>query len=538
MKIPGRGANNNSNDDGGLLSGSRDRKTKMINDKIAQAAKSRLSSELKKHHTPKGADDMMVYFIMLIYCLSTGEISPTGLIKAAGSNDRYGFYSSTIRQVFALGVQWQYGLSKACDIVASMNVKPDDFRSFILKMGQVFRLGGDLKAFFKGELYSIMQSYAASYDRRMESLKLMLGMYTTLMSTSAFMVAAMVILLMLTGGSQSYEVVILNVSLVIGGLAFFIVIMYKTFPRDKLIIKTKKDAGWKIQHLTSFKKWLYAMLALSVSIGLLLSLLQILPSELAISLSGVPLIIPGIMALRIESTIRGLEDMYPSFVKHLGDTYSSVGSLSHSLNAVMRTDFGRLTRYVEAMLNRITNRVPIDDSFELLSEEAGSELILPGNIIMSKSIVNGADMSVVGSTIADITSRFLEMRRKRKQSANAFQSTVIILHVLTLAVFGLMGKLITFFSMAFGQLQGNMSILLIQPIDPQLMVMMMPAMILSLSGINAVAIRISQGGMYELVWLNLAILLVIGGIVVYGVDAMLSQMFDGLLQNEILKVTK
>ncbi len=49
-------------------------------------------------------------------------------------------------------------------------------------------------------------------------------------------------------------------------------------------------------------------------------------------------------------------------------------------------------------------------------------------------------MSTVGSVLADITSKFLEMRRKRKQSTAAFQSTILILHVLTLVVFGLINK--------------------------------------------------------------------------------------------------
>lgn len=80
-----------------------------------------------------------------------------------------------------------------------------------------------------------------------------------------------------------------------------------------------------------------------------------------------------------------------------------------------------------------------------------------------------------------------------------------------------------------------MSIILVQPIDPMLMSTMVPAMILVLAGVNAMSIKISQGGMQQTVWLNVAILIVVGGVVVFGVDLFLSQMFDDLLENEILQ---
>ncbi|MEW6603088.1 MAG: flagellar assembly protein FlaJ [Thermoproteota archaeon] len=474
-------------------------------------------------------DEKIVYFVLLVFSLSTGEISPSELLRTAGSAG-YGFYSSTVMNVYILGIKWRYGLSNSCERIA-LGLKTSEFKTFILKTGQVFRLGDDLKTFFKGELHSIMQYYSASYERSMESLKLMLGMYSTLMSTSAFMVAAIVILNMLgTGGGQ--EMVVLSIGSLTGVLAVFGLIMHLMYPKDRLLHKSRQGPD----HLAKFKKTLYVALAIGTSLGGLLIYTSAIPTELAISASAAPLLLPGMAAKKVESRIRKMDDVYASFLRHFGEVYSTVGSMSQTLRTVLRSDFGILGNYVEAMLNRILNRTSVEESFDLFSKETGSVLITDGNTIMVKSIVKGCDMALVGETLATVNNKFLELRKKRLQASSAFESTALILHVLTLAVFGLMNKLIEFFSAIFGQLQGNMSIILIQPIDPGLMTLMIPVMTLTLSAINALMVKISQGGLYETVWFNIAIMMIIGGVVVYGVDLFLSQMFDELLQNDILDI--
>ncbi len=495
--------------------------------------------DIKSYKKIQPVDDLIVYFVMLIFSISTGEVSPSDLVKTTGSTGKYGFYSAMMMIVYNLGIKWQYGLSKSCEIVASMSVKSSEFRNFLLRTSQVFQLGDDLKTFFKEELYSIMQSFSAAYERSMESMKLMLGMYSTLISTSAFLIAAVMILAMLSGDSQSHEFAVVSMISVVVGLAMFVIIMYRIFPTDPLM-PTNKDKGqsgkeWNIDHLAKFRRWLYITLASSVVLGVSLASLGILPVELVITISGTPLFVPGYIAHKLDSRIQKLDSVYPSFVKHFGDIYATIGSLGQSLSAVLRSDLGELDAHVKAMHNRVINRVSMEDSFELLSQETGSRIISSGNTIISNAIAKGADMSTVGSVLADITSKFLEMRRKRKQSATAFQSTILILHVLTLAVFGLMNKLIEFFSLIFAQLQGDMSIILVQPIDPALIATLVPAMILVLAGVNAMSIKLSQGGLQQTVWLNVAILIVVGGVVVFGVDLFLSQMFDDLLKNEILQ---
>jgi flagellar protein FlaJ len=60
------------------------------------------------------------------------------------------------------------------------------------------------------------------------------------------------------------------------------------------------------------------------------------------------------------------------------------------------------------------------------------------------------------------------------------------------------------------------------PIDPQFMALMMPAMVIMTSGISAMALKVAQGGLYKTVFYHVAILMMIGSVVMFVMDALLS----------------
>lgn len=97
-----------------------------------------------------------------------------------------------------------------------------------------------------------------------------------------------------------------------------------------------------------------------------------------------------------------------------------------------------------------------------------------------------------------------------------------MLHALTLAVFGLMNKLTSIFFDLVNTVDVSNDTLSLTPIDPQFMAMMMPLMILMTSIISAMALKVAQGGLYKTVFYHIALLLVIGSVVMFVMDALLS----------------
>ncbi|MGI0038506.1 MAG: hypothetical protein ACREAO_01720, partial [Nitrososphaera sp.] len=464
-------------------------------------------------------DDTMVYFVTFLYSLATAEISPSNLLKTAGDAG-YGTYSKVVTDIYNLGMKWQYGIASAAGIIASQ-LQNEDFKLFLMKLEQVVRLGDSLRDFLKSEMGAVVNAYANAYERSMESLKLLLGMFSTLMSTASFMIAAMMIMSMIGGGGDD-SVILLVTFAVISGLSTYALMMYMMFPKDKVFNENSS-------HMAPFKRVFMPAAVASVAICIALLFVPGLPRELAVTAAGAPLIWPGFLARRIEGKLKKLDDSYPSFIRHLTEIYSTVGSLGQALRTVMKSDFGGLSVHARSMLNRVQNRVAMEDAFDLFSIDTGNALITSSNKVVSVSMVKGGNMSEVGHQLAGLTSRFIELRKKRQQLGKAFESTVLILHVLTVAVLSFMKGVFQFFSQIFTNIDASLGSSVIQPVPPDTMNIVMPVMIVALACINGLVIKVSQGGMFKTVWFNVGILLLIGGIVSFGTQQFVGQMFGDVI---------
>jgi archaeal flagellar protein FlaJ len=477
-----------------------------------------------KFKMPQKLDETVVYFTVLLYAISTGETLATDLVRTAGNAVQYPYFSKIMSQIYALGIKWQYGMARAAEVTAS-TVKFAEFKLFLMKLAQVLRLGEDLKIFLKHELDAIYASYSAEYERSMKSMDMLLEMYSTIMSTSSFMTASVMIMVMISGGNGQGENTLVTVLVaILIGLSAFVFILFMFFPRDRLIITKGNPAVEKLGK----RALIFISISIALAAGIIIS--GVLPIMLAVTISGIPFFIMGLSARKIEQQVRKIDDYYPAFVRHLGDVYSTVGSLGQSLRSVLRSDFGVLNVHVKAMSNRVTMRTKIEDTFALFSKDAGSTLVSAGNAVLSYSIIKGANMLEVGITLSEISSRFLEIRRKREQSSKAFETNILIMHVLTLVVFSLMTKLVGTMNQFFsaGSHFGSNAFAL-SAIDPGILNMLVVILAFALSGLNAVVIKISQGGLFHTIWFNLAILLSISGLIVYGTDQFLSQSLGNIL---------
>lgn len=471
-------------------------------------------------------DEQFVYFIAFLYALATGEVGSVDLIKTGGET-KYGKHSKAFQEVFRLGVGWSFGLSKSCEMIAlKISNKNDQRKQLLVKLAQVVRLGDEMKTFFRDELAATIHIYAVKYESNLESQKLFLEMFYTISSTASFMIAANSIMAMLMGQTNSQEIFITSLIGIIVSMSGFIVIMYVIFPRDTLIV-----GGDDMQK--KFRLWLYMSIAMGSSLGLVLYVVHALPLPLIVVISTATLFIPGMMARKIEANAFILDTWYPSLIRHFGQIYATVGSMGQSLDAVLRSDFGPLEKHIVAFKNRIKNRIYPELAFDLFSQESATYVITSGNAIMAKALQKGSDINDVGNKIADISSKFNELRSKRRQTSKTFETILIVLHGLTMAIFGLMSKLVELFHNLLSTVPVSNQAIALSPMDPAFMANMMPIVILSISTINALAVKVGQGGFYKTVWFNIALFCVIGGVAMYGTDLGLSQ----FLTSDVLDLT-
>jgi flagellar protein FlaJ len=461
-------------------------------------------------------DEKFVYFIAFLYCISTGEIGGVDLIRTA-SKTSYGKYTHAFKEIYQLGIGWGFGISKSLEMIAE-NIskdKTDQLKQLMVKLAQVIRLGDQLKTFFADETRSVLTTFAIVYERKLENEKLFLEMFYTLMSTTAFMISANSIMSMLMGQTNAEGILLLSFIGVAASMSSFVFMLYVMFPRDKLGYATA-DEDFK------FRLRVYAAVGASAAIGMVLLITQIVPTSLMLGIAAAPLLYPGLTARKIEKKIMLLNEWYPQFIRHFGEIYATIGSVGGTLEAVLRSDFGPLQNHVERFKNRIKHRVEHKLGFELFSRETGSQIIANGNEVIAYAMDKGGNMNLAGNHVSDITVKINELRAKRTQLAKTFETIILVLHALTLAVFGMMNKLTSIFFELINTVDIENDTLSLSPIDPQFMASMMPAMVLMTSVISAMALKVAQGGLYKTVFYHAALLIIIGSVVMYIMDSIVS----------------
>ncbi|MDE2589845.1 MAG: flagellar assembly protein FlaJ [Patescibacteria group bacterium] len=474
----------------------------------------------------KRADDEFVYFMAFLYALSTGEVGSVDLIKTAQSSG-YGKYSDTFKDVFRLGVGWGYGLARSCEMIAiKFKDNADPLKQLLVKLAQVIRLGDELRTFFTDEMSATIHNFTIKYERNLETQKLFLEMFYTISSTAVFMISGNSIMTMLMGSSDSQSVFLISFIGVIASMGSFIVIMYMIFPRDRISVGDHAK-------MQKFRMFLYMAIGMGVSIGIVLGITNIVPLPLVAVISTAPLFIPGYFAKKMETELQALDEWYPSFVRHFGEIYMMVGSMGQTLDAVLRSNFGPLQKQIIAFKNRIKNRIKPEVGFELFSREAGTAIIVAGNTIMANAMLKGSNMNDVGNKVSEISLKLNELRAKRRQTSRTFETIVLVLHALTMAIFGLMNKLIEIFNTMVTGTQISNNAITLSPIDPHFMAVMMPFVIIVTSAINGLAIKVGQGGLFKTVWFNIAMLSALGGVAMYGTSMALSK----FLENHVLNLS-
>ena len=471
-------------------------------------------SDLKKN------DEKFVYFVAYLYSISTGENLAIDLVKTAHSSN-YGKYSIAFSDAYRLGVGWTYGLAKALEMVA-LKVSTDSgnqLKQLLVKFAQVIRLGDRLSTYFKAELTGTLLSFTIEYERKLEMQKLFLEMFYTLMSTAAFMIAANSIMTMLTGADSAEMILVYSLFGVGTTMSTFVVMMYFLFPRDKLGY-SREDEDLK------FRIKVYISLGAGAGIGTVLLMSQVVPISLIVGISLAPLFYPGLLARKMEQKIKNINEWYPEFIRHFGEILATVGSIGQALDAVLRSDFGPIQKYVISLKNRIKNKVDQPHGFELFSRDCGSEIVANGNQVISTALDKGGDMNITGNTVANITIKINELRGKRAQTVKTFETIIIVLHVLTLGVFGLMNKLTSIFFELMSSIEITTNAFPLSPIDPAFMEMILPIMILMTSVLSATALMVSRGGLYKTVFFHIALLAVLGSMTVFAMDILMTDFLE------------
>ncbi len=476
-----------------------------------------------KEKVSKKISKSLLYFIAFMYAVSTGEVAPIDLFNTV-RDPTYGYYARLMNEAYTLGINWKYGMANACEIISKKIKKRDILGSqLMMKLAQVLRLGESLSLFLKHEFAVTLKLYSAEYGKELESIKMLLSIFSAISSTGVFMISSSILMAMLSGGDASMVLILVS-STILMGLGVFVYLLYTIFPRDELL---NEEGGITKR----YNKLFYLCIITSALLGIMLYMSNILEPLLAVAASSPPLIFLGFYARKIESRVLSMNNWYPIFIRQFGEIYATIGSIGATLRSVLKNDFGPLSRYLHSMLNRIENRVDVTTAFKLFSMESGNAIITNCNAIVSASIIKGANMNIVGNMISEITLTFNELYSKRVQIAKVFESTLLIMHILSLAVLSFMSTLAILFS---NMLSNNISnVIEFGKIDPNTIDMILPFIVICASIINGFAIKVANGGLYKTVWFNIGLFMLVGSLAVYAADLFMNTLLKSMIELDL-----
>jgi flagellar protein FlaJ len=459
-----------------------------------------------------------LFLLVHLYALISSGSERRDAIYTISMEERiYKQIYRALRFIDTLVRGWGYDMVSTL-VIVSRRIGRTYTREFFERLSQVIGSGADLVTFLRNEIESSMVSYISQMDKSFEAVRVLFSLFSTSMSTSVFLLANMVILSMLLGGGESFvSMVTLGLLLSLAILALMVTIM---IPRDPIIL-SRSDLERRVRR--------YLALSIITGISLFICGYTLYPHLMIIpvTLLSIPLIVFGRLIIRIESRVSKYDDTFPAFVRSLGHLLHVVPDMRQSIRAIMRGSLGVLEKKVDLLRRRLYMGVSLEKAWSMMLDEMGSRLCYFSGKVLLQTLLLQGDVRGIGKLLGDVIGSICDLRKKRSQMARAFESTILMLHLLVSAILGLIITLVSIFSQ-IASLPGQ-SVLTIAPLGSEFISRISLTVIMALSIVNGLVSRAMYPGGLSASIYHIGVLLSLGYVVYIVTSTALSNILAGVL---------
>jgi len=456
----------------------------------------------------------LLFTIIHMYAVSTGKPSRNRILEIRTLVGDYGEFQSTLKRFSTLSTNWGYGLVRAIQLLAK-NVRNIVFRNFLLRLSEVLRVGEDPENYLELEARMHSRLYEYNYSRSLDLSRVLLGLYSSVMSASAFIIITLAILSMFMGG----DTILLLVS-IIGSVSitvFFGFVIVFIMPKDWIIPYGSLRPYYIRRYILITSASLLASLALFFLAYGIVGLEQ----SYALLFACLPLFIPGVYALIVEDRIKKVSNVIPVFARSFGMTYSVLQNQLKAIESTLQGELGPLRRFVEELRARISSGIDPKIGWRYACfSTCNKDFIRLTNILTDTMDVNGST-SRVGVFLSDHFTVVNNMRVSRLGIARTFESTIYMLHALLVAISSALMTILKLFSEYYKAMMEMMETsseaftaivefpIKFFEIDVNTVANFLFASIIVLAIMNAVVLKVVFGGLVESFWTHAATLLTI-----------------------------
>jgi len=168
--------------------------------------------------------------------------------------------------------------------------------------------------------------------------------------------------------------------------------------------------------------------------------------------ADVILVGPGLLAYKLESYVNSVDKFYPTFIKALGENLSSTTDFKSALSYVLHMELGALKRHVQRALNRIRTWVSAEEALDLMASETASYQVHMLNNIFAEAFRAGSNPLEVGRILSSLAIKVLDLRNKRRVVTRSFETVLVILQPIVVALLVILTTLAAFFSQTITKL--------------------------------------------------------------------------------------
>ncbi len=463
-------------------------------------------------------DQELLLMLLHMRLVASGK-PPTGRIFRAISEfpSIYGGYSKIFRGIYDLGKEWGYSYPKAVSI-ASERVDNEILKNILQRLSGVLAVGEDVEEFFEREYRTLLSEYENVYTRTMNSARVLLGIYITMLGSLVFLVSTFMVLAFFFGGDVS--ILYLSYAAVTAGSMLLGLLVFLALRQEPFEYRGNPEL---MRYRIIKYGGIISLLAGSLG-GLLLVLmrggLDFIGLAAAYALAGVVLLPVGIAARLEESRIRDVDEFFPVFIRSYGSHLATVGNMVKALEPILISNLGVLMTPIRRLYARLKNSVDPRVSWELFAAETGSELARRGITLFMDTMEAGGDVDLAGALISEHHNNMNRLRKLRYQVASTFSSTLFIMHGAAIIILLIMSKLLELFSNVLATLMEELppeisSIFPFRAMDVSLLPVLNLIFITSIILVNsAVVTRVTPGSKLTF-YFYMALYLILSGVSIY-----------------------
>lgn len=475
----------------------------------------------------------LIYILVHMRCMITGNPPLTTMFGRVGETRFYRKkYRNLFRKLSELIKNWGYSAPEALKLVArEAGSKVDE--TFLQRLSAIVATGANVEEYLRIEYNTLIAEYSSAFNRLINALRVVLGVYTTLLGALTFMVATLMLLGMIFGEiTQLILTGIISEGFTLLGMAILLFVftrrpLFESKPRRKIRLLLLIE----LTGLMGFVIFVLLLVYLVVS-G---DIYRIENTAVTLIIAGLGFLPSGILVKILENRINEYDMFFPAFIRSYGEHLSVLPNMVEALKPLLVAELGKLKKPLSKTYARLVNRVDPRIAWELFADELNSEMVARGMYIFIDTTELGGNMATAGALISDHTNELFRLRTSYIQIFKTFEVTLYFMHLTALIILLFISSFINTFSNIISSFLRDISseyirmigFLMISPLDVSL-VTNISSIVMMISNIIALY-AVNPGSKYGIFY-YLSILLIITGLGIYIGSYIMTGLINTILQ--------